>query len=354
MFTHHTYTLSDNIQIFFTDSGPPPDSDDYTTLVILHGSGFNGFGFEKFHIVAHSLNLRTVIWNRRGYPGSTPYTDLELGDLKQGRKIFMERIGRQLGEFLKQFIKKENIPKATRDRTAGGIALMGWSMGNSSIMALFSDPKLVPHKTYLKLEPYVKDLVLYEPPSLCFAYPLPQDVETYTPLTDPELKTPDALYESFVHWVTSFYDHQDLKSADVFSMGTLTKRSSDATVTKWTHEEFERYTNKDAFMRTELPMFVEPMQTTLKEVSERTLYNERLVRTYFPDLKLTLVVGTKAAWLCAWTVLEVQSIHDARVARGAATRPTKTYKIMGGNHFAHWEVPKTMLEKVCEGMSRDS
>ncbi|KAG7087839.1 hypothetical protein E1B28_013777 [Marasmius oreades] len=139
MFSNNTYILSDNIRIFFTDSGPPPHSNDYTTLVVLHGTPFNGYGLEKLHTVAHSLNLRTVIWNQHDYPSSTPYTDSELEELNQGRKIFMDRINKQIGQSLKQFIEKENIPKATSDRKAGGIAIMGWSMGNLSAMALHQE-----------------------------------------------------------------------------------------------------------------------------------------------------------------------------------------------------------------------
>ncbi|KAF9255036.1 hypothetical protein L218DRAFT_884934 [Marasmius fiardii PR-910] len=254
MFTTHTYKLSSNIEIFFTDSGPPPQSNDYMTLLVLHGACFNGFGLETLHGVAHSLNLRTVIWNRRDYPGSTPYTGPELQDLQQGRKVFMDRIGRQVGEFLAQFIENESIPKATSDNTRGGIAIMGWSLGCSSAMALFSDPRLVPPETYLKLDPYVKHLVLYEPAPYCFGYPLPSGPEFYLPFTDPDLKTPDAIYEAFSHWVSSFFDHPDVKSANYSGTDTRTKRSDDATVTKWSLKELQRCTSRDSFQRTELPM----------------------------------------------------------------------------------------------------
>ncbi|KAG6871570.1 hypothetical protein C0995_002970, partial [Termitomyces sp. Mi166 len=84
MVSSHTYTLTDGINIYFTDSGAPPSSTDYTTLIILHGSAFNGEGFEKMHTFAHGYNLRTVIWNRREYPGSTKYTDAEIDDLHNG------------------------------------------------------------------------------------------------------------------------------------------------------------------------------------------------------------------------------------------------------------------------------
>jgi len=40
-------------QLFFTDSGPVEFSDDYTTLVIYHGSGFTGSECLSFPI-AHS------------------------------------------------------------------------------------------------------------------------------------------------------------------------------------------------------------------------------------------------------------------------------------------------------------
>jgi hypothetical protein len=40
-YTEHTAILPDGIEIYYTDSGAPR-SNDYTTLVVLHGSGFNG------------------------------------------------------------------------------------------------------------------------------------------------------------------------------------------------------------------------------------------------------------------------------------------------------------------------
>ncbi|KAF9259306.1 hypothetical protein L218DRAFT_1059428 [Marasmius fiardii PR-910] len=189
---HQPYLLSNTIHVFFTDSGAPLHSKDYTTLVIFHGSSFNGSGYEKLHAISHSLNLRTVILNRRDYPGSTPYKDSELEDLRKGRKVFMDRIGQQAGEFLARFIEKERIPKATEDRKARGIAIMG-----------VVDREFISHSI---LEHYVKDLVLYEPPSLCFAYQPPPDVELYKPMSDPNQKlSSEELNHNFKFWVSSFY-----------------------------------------------------------------------------------------------------------------------------------------------------
>ncbi|EEB93610.1 hypothetical protein MPER_07705, partial [Moniliophthora perniciosa FA553] len=239
-FTPHTYTLSDSIEIFFTDSGAPPNSTDYTTLLVLHGSAFNGHGFEKLHDYAHELNLRVLIWNRRDYPGSTKYTDEELEELNQGKKIFIDRLGAQVADFLKQFIEKEKIPKATPDRKAGGIAVMGWSMGTATAMSLFSDPSIISSELYNHLKEYVKDLILDDSPHLCFGYEVPEGEKTYDPWTDPNCKTPEELYQNFGFWVSSFYDHPNPLSGKLSDMDIRT-RTDEVTATKWTPEEFGRY-----------------------------------------------------------------------------------------------------------------
>ncbi|KAJ8073170.1 hypothetical protein PM082_020039 [Marasmius tenuissimus] len=350
-FTPHTYRLVGDIDIFFTDSGPPPNSCNYTTLIVLHGSAFNGFGFERLHDHAHSLNLRTILWNRRDYPGSTPYTDAELEDLAEGRKVFMDRIGQQLADFMVQFIEKENIPQAAPDFKSGGIVLMGWSMGTSSAMALFSDPKLISPEVYGVLEGYVRDLVLDDSPHLCFGYEVPKGIEVYDPWTDPDYKTPEELFQNFALWVSSFYDHRDSQNANLADMD-MRKRGEDPTVTKWSEEEFNRYFSQDAAVRSELKMYVEPMQTVLRNNTERVFYDEQLIKSYFPKLKITFVVGTRTNWQCLWGPTETAKRYKAHIGEGKAARPVKLYQIEGGNHFAHWEVPKTLLEKAVAGSSR--
>ncbi|KAG7087825.1 hypothetical protein E1B28_013764 [Marasmius oreades] len=352
MFTDHTYTLSDNIQIFFTDSGPPPGSKDYSTLVVLHGCGFNGYGLEKLHGLAHQFNLRTVLWNRRDYPGSTPYTESELEELEQGQKIFIDRTGRQLGEFLVQFIEVEKIPKATDDFKAGGIAIMGWSAGAASAMMLFSDADVVPSATYSILEQYVKDLVLLEPPHACFGYELPQGLNYYYPWSDPTLKTPQQQLQQFRVWISSLYDHPDPDSGNPHHLDIMTRGSTDATVTKWSKEEIERYYTEKAAERSEMRLFMEPMQQTLREMTERVFYDNNLIESYFPRLKVTITYGTRTTWHCLWVPKEIQRIHDERVASGAKARPMKSYKMSGANHFVHWEHPYLLLKTTTEGMRR--
>jgi hypothetical protein len=115
----------------------------------------------RLHEHAVDNNLRVVIWSRRDYRGSTKYTDVELDDLRAGRKIFQDRLAIQLAWFLEHFIKHEKTPKLSVDRDSGGFILMGWSFGNATMLSLFSDPDVIPRTLYETVEPYMMSLILY-------------------------------------------------------------------------------------------------------------------------------------------------------------------------------------------------
>ncbi|KAK7455145.1 hypothetical protein VKT23_011016 [Stygiomarasmius scandens] len=97
------YTLPNGVKLFFTDSGAPSNSNDYTTVVILHGSAFNGSTFEKLHPLAHAHNLHFIILNRRDYRGSSELTGAEIDDLNKGKKEFLDMLAVQMAEFFEGF-----------------------------------------------------------------------------------------------------------------------------------------------------------------------------------------------------------------------------------------------------------
>ncbi|KAL0563660.1 hypothetical protein V5O48_018406 [Marasmius crinis-equi] len=63
-FTSNTYKLIGDVEIIFTDSGAPPQSSDYTILIVFHGGSFNG----------------------------------QLEDLAEGRKVFLDRLEQQIAD----------------------------------------------------------------------------------------------------------------------------------------------------------------------------------------------------------------------------------------------------------------
>jgi pimeloyl-ACP methyl ester carboxylesterase len=118
-------------------------------------------GLVALHKYAHQNDLRVILWNRRDYRGSTKYTDAELEDLKEGRKVFQDRLAIQLAWFLEHFIKQKGTPKLSADRKSGGFILMGWSLGNVTTLSLLSDPDAIPKPLYEIVEPYLMSIVLY-------------------------------------------------------------------------------------------------------------------------------------------------------------------------------------------------
>ncbi|KIM92126.1 hypothetical protein PILCRDRAFT_57414 [Piloderma croceum F 1598] len=150
-------------EIFFTDSGVPAGSKDYTTLVIIHGGAFNGNVFQKLIPDSPSNNVRLVVLNRREYSGSSKYTDAEIDDLVSGRKSFFEQLALEVTHFLLWFVQTYNIPRISNNGKSGGLAIMGWSIGSITSLAVLGQPEVIPEASYRTLEHYLREMILFGP-----------------------------------------------------------------------------------------------------------------------------------------------------------------------------------------------
>ncbi|KAG6896565.1 hypothetical protein C0992_007416 [Termitomyces sp. T32_za158] len=255
LFTSNTAHFSGGIDIFYTDSGPPPGSHDYTTVIILHGITFTGENLKKLHTYAHTFNLRTVIWNRRGYAGSSRYTPDELDDLIHGRRAFLKCLGLQLAQFIQWFIEQHNVPRVSADRKTGGFAVMGWSLGNTTAITLFSHRDLLSSQTYDFLKDYVKNLIIYDATLFAFGWKLPPNekpLSYYEPLSAFATDPPEVAQRNFDAWVSSYYDHpKDPKSVSDLHFAQRTKSATSDT---WSAEDLKAFHDHDAFMESDMPM----------------------------------------------------------------------------------------------------
>ncbi|KAF9061870.1 hypothetical protein BDP27DRAFT_1234417 [Rhodocollybia butyracea] len=249
-----TYSLSEGIELSFTDSGAPPNSIDYTTLLVIHGTGFNAYQFHKLHSSAHAHNLRTVLLHRRDYAGSTPYSPTELEEISEAKKVFWERSSAQVAEFVVMLVAKEGIPKLTTKSQSegsdfdsrGGVAIMGWSFGCATALSLLGTVKnpMISDEHYNILKDYIGDCILYDPPHLAFGYPLPPDNKNYVPWEDLTIP-PGEHTKVFSDWVASYYDHpyydsqcQSLSyyTASIHDLDGRAKTEKDS-VSLWSEEE---------------------------------------------------------------------------------------------------------------------
>lgn len=97
-------------------------------LTIIKGT------FQRLSPHANTRNARIICINRRGYPGTTPYTAEESRIITSGstaeRNRFLIEQGLNLATLVDQIIKQCSLPKER------GVAIVGWSMGNIFLLAL--------------------------------------------------------------------------------------------------------------------------------------------------------------------------------------------------------------------------
>ncbi|KAF9044738.1 hypothetical protein BDZ89DRAFT_943011 [Hymenopellis radicata] len=241
----------DGGQLFYTDSGAVPNSTTYKTVFLFHGSVVNGNIFRRLLPLAASNNLRVVIPNRRDYAGSTRYTNEELLLLQQGKREFFETVAANTISFISWFVKKHDVPTLSLDRTTGGIITIGWSMGTCTPLSMLAYPDAISSAMYATIEPYFKQMVLFDPPAVAFGSDTMP--EYYVPFTDPELKSPEEMLSHFGVWVSSYYDHPDFASHSAEGLENR-KHGDRNSLQNMTPEDMAATLDQIAAVRSELPM----------------------------------------------------------------------------------------------------
>jgi hypothetical protein len=122
-----------------------------------------------------------VVVNRRGYTGSTPFTpedvapfNPEISETKSGvpsfsrdvaelYTLFLQQRGAEIARFLQKFIEIEEIPSQTLGgvRAAGGISVMGWSLGNVITLSMLAFANTYDPALTKSLEPYLRKVIIY-------------------------------------------------------------------------------------------------------------------------------------------------------------------------------------------------
>lgn len=117
--------------------------------------------FDKLNPNAYASNVRLILVNRRGYAGSSTYTNEELNDLKADRQVCLEGIAAEIARFLAWLIEQEGIPRVSEDGKNGGLSVMGWSMGAADALAVLGQPNVISKEVYDRLEPSFRQVILY-------------------------------------------------------------------------------------------------------------------------------------------------------------------------------------------------
>ncbi|KIK67735.1 hypothetical protein GYMLUDRAFT_36486 [Collybiopsis luxurians FD-317 M1] len=360
-----TYSLPEGVELSFTDSGAPPGSDDYTTVLVIHGSVFNAYQFHKVHLFAHALNLRTVLFHRRDHVGSTLYTSAEVQEIQQGSQVFWERLSAQVAQFLRIFIEHEHIPKLKKSssRMSGGLAVMGWSAGCQIVLSLLGavHNPMISDDLHSLLQSYIGRAMIYDPPHVAFGYPLPSDNKNYIPWEDTSLKL-EEIPVVFSNWVSSYYDHPCYdpstgslrSSATIHDLDGVRKRAEKTTISTWSEEEKAKGVEMPA-MKNEILTFTPPPQATLHKLSRKALFDPESARVWFPNVDVAYIGVTNTIWMCAWAEIQTKQLYEEVLKRddSASRRKIHFVDMDGSNHFPHWDRPQEFMRVIASVIRPD-
>ncbi|KAL7280203.1 hypothetical protein ACG7TL_006622 [Trametes sanguinea] len=154
--------------LFYEDAGPPAGSTDYVTVVLIHGTCFHGAVYRPMIPFAAQHNLRLVMLNLRGYPGSTEYSHEDFEQLRgpshEQQEMSIAARGIEIAAFLRWFIDTNGIPpiKDTPGGSrSGGLSLLAWSGGNCHALAMFAHIDKIPAETRSLLDAYLRTFIAF-------------------------------------------------------------------------------------------------------------------------------------------------------------------------------------------------
>jgi len=350
-------------QLYYEDTGSPPGSTDYTTLVLIHGALVHGASFKSLFPYSSQHNIRLVTLNMRDYPGSTPYTDAELtamrGPDRDGQRTQLHRRGFEIAAFVVWFIRNENIPPFTLDGNdaSGGISVLGWSWGNTMSLSFIARAGELPKGDQEFLEAYMRALVIYEPAPHSSISAVSYFDETHNPLRDQTL-TPEQQSVAFPLWVSGYYTHSRVL---LDSFASLTREEVDLglamdriekplshqipTLQRLTAEEIAATSANHLWARSQVLYQPDFIDMELFRENTRTALQDRSV---WPRLRVCLVWGDMSVdeiILTSWDIA-----RHAKTAWPEGGRSLHVVRLEGGNHLPHIDLPEQTMRVLAENI----
>ncbi|KAH9850910.1 hypothetical protein C2E23DRAFT_266108 [Lenzites betulinus] len=351
--------MSSNGLHILQDSGVPPDSANYTTLVLVHGYTWHSGTFAKLVSLAKNHNVRAVLVNRRDYPGARPYTQeerallspmlpegaestAEIAEATQKLDIFLKERAREMFDLLVELVQSGGVAPAQLASNAGGIVVAGWSFGGIWMTALLAHVASFVGEGP-DLSEYVRRVVLFEPSYRLLGLPSPAP-PGYHPLFDPSV-APDDRDQMFSHWVSGYYDHGD-------TFETLEQKtplqSPPPTITALTPEEIAHALylppgvpggSDELLLRTGIRL------DAFKRLKDLALYLGD-GESAWPDVEVCYVSCGRSVWELPWGTWELQHEVEAANQNGVPMRRVRMVRIQEANHFAPWDMPEHTIRAL--------
>ncbi|KAL4067414.1 Alpha/Beta hydrolase protein [Scleroderma yunnanense] len=343
--------VEDNIEFYYEDSGTNGlDLSNYTTVVFIHGMGFNGAVFRRMFPFASSHNYRLVCPYRRGYTPSTPWTDEEVAlyksaDVEDGKK-HLRLAGLQIARFLVQFAASQSIPKHNEEQKTGGIILIGWSLGTLYLNATLANVDGLVAEELEALKSYLHAVIYFDTFAVALGIDEPKTIgfkEEYFTLPVPER------WAYFQRFVGGFFTHRNRRSRDLADLECSEwHEDRPASLQDITEEEHEKLTSMEMYATHDLGTLIMQPEV-IGSANRRALFDVGMAK-YLPKVKIRFLVGTEGPGLFLYALhqLEKSLEEGPSVVFGESAERARDIQLTyleRGNHFVFWEEPRWALKQ---------
>ncbi|EIW61063.1 uncharacterized protein TRAVEDRAFT_46287 [Trametes versicolor FP-101664 SS1] len=237
--------------------------------------------------------------------------------------------------FLKYLVRSERIPTANRETSAGGIVLVGWSLGGASMEAVLAHAGTFPVEG-VQLSKYVRRVLIYDTSCLIFD---PRPIDWYHPSSDPTIQPvehPAAFDQSIGNYFTR-------------NIVSTTVRMSVTELAACAHPRPAQVGGSDYHL---IGACVEHGTYGALKDGSMYLQDSQGDADAWSAVEVRVVWCDRSPWEMAWgAYLLDEELKEARGA-GKPLRNINLVRLKGANHFAHWDMPeKTMRVFLGEGES---
>jgi len=344
-------TLKDGSLCFsYEDSGRLRGS--YTTIVMVHGTGFHSGIFGPMIPFAAANRTRLILVNRRDYPDTTPFSDTELAslgsaDLETRAKALAQQ-GIDIGLFLAWLVREENIPPVSVDRDGkqqGGIALVAWSLAHTPLAGFLAHVDALPADAIRALEPCLRSYCIFDAPHGSFGLPT---LSKYHPLVEPTYPLEERV-PRFYSWVSTYYTHSDqarrMRDPTLLDTTPLPYPAPPcarpATLDAISPAALEAVSWPGPIQGSEGLLHGMPLGLTFEQT--RRMLLDRDVGRVLPQCKVVIIWGENTLWEMAGAAWAVEKLYKEHEVAGQVGRALEVVEMPGANHFPHWDEPETMI-----------
>ncbi|KAI0340786.1 alpha/beta-hydrolase [Trametopsis cervina] len=336
-------TVNDQgVALAYEDTGAPRNSDDYTTVFLLHPYLWHGGIFRRMFPYAASNNLRLIAIHSREYCGSTPFLEQELellhsSDLEdQANYVSSQAI--DIARLIAHCIKHDNLPPPTESQgvRSGGVCLFAWSAGSAVSLALLANLTKLEESIYTLLDRYITTIILHDPPG--YSYGISEPAKVYHPLKDLTLSL-EQMQAAMVTWILTYFE--PFADLALVTPPNIKARKS-VSMTTMTPQDIAETTSKEAARRigpglVNYEVFAENLRLALFDT-----------KGAWQNVKVIAAWGNMSMWSVPWAARKLADRLDEPAQPGEQRRDVQIVRLDNANHFFQHDHPEQMIRFIVE------